>query len=48
MRIAVIILRLMVFSSSPFAKCITNTYGHVECSNGEQAGGYNANTGNAW
>jgi hypothetical protein len=48
MRIAVILLTLMVFSSSAFAKCITNAYGRVECSNGEQAGGYNSRTGNSW
>ena len=48
MRIAAIILTLMVFSTSAFAKCTTNAYGRVVCGNGEQAGGYNSNTGNAW
>lgn len=48
MRIAVIILTLMVFSSGAFAECTTNAYGRVECGNGERAGGYNTNTGNAW
>jgi hypothetical protein len=46
--IAAIILTLMVFSSSAFAECVTNARGHVVCNNGEQAGGYNAKTGNAW
>ena len=48
MRIAAIILTLMVFSSSAFAECVTNARGRVVCNNGEQAGGYNAKTGNAW
>ena len=48
MRIAAIILTLMVFSTSAFAECYTNARGRVVCSNGEQAGGYNAKTGNAW
>jgi len=48
MRIAVIILTLMVFSSSASANCVTNERGRVVCSNGEEAGGYNARTGNAW
>ncbi len=48
MRIAVIILTLMIFSSSAFAECTTNAFSRTVCSNGEQAGGYNANTGNAW
>jgi hypothetical protein len=48
MRIAVIILTLMMFSSGALAECTTNSYGRTECNNGEQAGGYNANTGNAW
>jgi hypothetical protein len=48
MRIAVIMTILMLLSSRAFATCYTNSYGHVECNNGEEAGGYNANTGNAW
>ena len=48
MRIAAIILTLMLVSSSAFADCVTNARGRVVCSNGEQAGGYNAKTGNAW
>jgi hypothetical protein len=48
MRIAAIILTLMVFSTSAFAECYTNARGRVVCNNGEQAGGYNAKTGNAW
>jgi len=48
MRIALIILTLMLFSSSAFANCVTNERGRVVCSNGSEAGGYNANTGKAW
>lgn len=50
MRIPVIILTLtlMVFSSSVFAECVKNARGRTVCSNGEEAGGYNARTGNAW
>jgi hypothetical protein len=48
MRIAVIMLTLMVISSSASAKCYTNSQGRVECSNGEDAGGYNSKTGNGW
>lgn len=46
--IAVIGLLLMVDSTSAFASCYTNARGRVVCNNGEQAGGYNANTGTAW
>jgi hypothetical protein len=48
MRIPVIVLMVMLFSSSAFANCVTNNRGRVVCSNGEEAGGYNAKTGNAW
>jgi len=48
MRIPVIILLLMVFSSNVFAECVTNARGRTVCSNGEKAGGYNARTGTAW
>ena len=48
MRIVMIILTVMVFSSSAVAECTTNARGRTVCSNGEQAGGYNAKTGNAW
>jgi len=48
MRILFIVLTLMVFSSTAFANCVTNRLGRVVCSNGEAAGGYNPNTGNAW
>jgi hypothetical protein len=51
MRIPVImiaVLALMVSSKSVFASCYTNTAGRMECNNGEQAGGANPNTGNAW
>jgi hypothetical protein len=50
MRILVIILTLtlMGFSSNAFAECTTNARGRIVCSNGEEAGGYNAKTGNAW
>ena len=48
MRIPVIILALMLCSSSVYATCYTNAWGHVVCNNGTTAGGYNANTGTAW
>jgi len=48
MRIPVIILLLMLFSSNVFADCVTNARGRTVCSNGQKAGGYNARTGNAW
>jgi len=48
MRILVIILTLLVFSSSAFAECTTNARGRTVCNNGEEAEGYNAKTGNAW
>lgn len=48
MRIAAIMLTLMLFSSSVYASCYTNAWGHVVCNNGTTAGGYNANTGTAW
>jgi hypothetical protein len=38
----------MVFSSNVFAECVTNARGRTVCSNGQNAGGYNARTGNAW
>ena len=46
--ILVMILTSMVFSSSGFASRTTNAYGRVVCGNGEQAGGYNPNTGKSW
>jgi hypothetical protein len=48
MRILLIVLALMVFSSSAFANCVTNERGRVVCSNGSEAGGYNSRTGTAW
>jgi hypothetical protein len=49
MRISVIILTLLVCSSSVWAAdCVKNARGRTVCSNGENAGGYNARTGNAW
>ncbi|MDB5108481.1 MAG: hypothetical protein JWM69_1422 [Candidatus Binatus sp.] len=48
MRTLAIVLTLMVFSSSALANCVTNARGRVVCSNGEEAGGYNSKTGNAW
>ena len=49
MRILMIILTLMVFSSSAFAECTTSARGRTVCSNGEDAaGGVNTRTGNAW
>ena len=48
MQPTVILLTLMLFSSNAHANCVTNMRGRVVCSNGEEAGGYNAKTGNAW
>lgn len=48
MRIAAIILTLMAFSSTVSAECYTNARGRYVCSNGQEAGGYNSRTGNAW
>jgi hypothetical protein len=48
MRIPVMILTLMLFSSGVYAACYTTALGHVVCNNGEAAAGYNANTGTAW
>jgi hypothetical protein len=48
MRILLIILTLTMLSTSAFAECYQNSYGRTECNNGEQAGGYNSNTGTAW
>jgi len=48
MRIPVIILLLLVFSSNVFAECVRNARGRTVCSNGQEAGGYNARTGTAW
>jgi hypothetical protein len=39
MRIQLIVLMVMLFSSSAFANCVTNSRGRVVCSNGEEAGG---------
>jgi hypothetical protein len=43
-----IVLAVMMLSSSAFADCVKNARGRTVCSNGEEAGGYNARTGNAW
>jgi len=48
MRILFIVLTLMVFSSSASANCVTRPSGRVVCSNGEETGGYNSKTCNAW
>ena len=48
MQITVILLTLMLFSSNAHANCVTNMRGRVVCSNGEEASGYNARTGNTW
>ncbi|AXE92144.1 hypothetical protein CUJ90_07060 [Paraburkholderia terricola] len=42
------ILACMMLSSSVFANCVTNARGESVCGNGQTAGGYNRNTGNAW
>ncbi|MGO9055914.1 MAG: hypothetical protein ACLQBA_17725 [Candidatus Binataceae bacterium] len=47
MKVAMTILLLVALASSAFAECSTNAQGRLVCSNGNQAGGYNANTGNA-
>jgi hypothetical protein len=44
----VLILACLVVYSSAFAECGTNMRGATACSNGQTAGGYNPNTGNAW
>ncbi|ANB72375.1 hypothetical protein [Paraburkholderia phytofirmans] len=41
-------LACIVVSSSAFANCATNARGETVCGNGQTAGGYNPNTGNAW
>jgi hypothetical protein len=38
----------MMVSPNVFGDCYTNERGRTECSNGQQAAGYNANTGEAW
>ncbi|MGF6754966.1 hypothetical protein P3T16_002360 [Paraburkholderia sp. GAS42] len=43
-----ILLACVMLSSSAFAECTTNGRGVTACNNGQEAGGYNANTGNAW
>jgi hypothetical protein len=47
MRILVLLACVML-SSSAFAECTTNARGVTVCGNGQTAGGYNPNTGNAW
>lgn len=42
------VLIAFALSSNVFAECTTNARGMTECNNGQAAGGYNANTGNAW
>ena len=48
MRILLIIMTLAMISTSASAECYKNSYGRTVCSNGEEAGGYNSRTGNAW
>ena len=48
MRILMILVIVMVFSSNALAECTTNARGRTVCRNGEQAGGVNTNTGTAW
>lgn len=48
MRFVAIVLILMVWCSNAFTECTVNQYGRTVCGNGEQAGGYNPNTGKAW
>ncbi|CAE6687398.1 MULTISPECIES: hypothetical protein [Paraburkholderia] len=42
------VLIAFALSSNVFAECTTNARGMTECNNGQAAGGYNPNTGNAW
>jgi hypothetical protein len=44
---ALLILVCLTLSSNAFAECTTNARGATVCNNGETAGGYNPNTGNA-
>jgi hypothetical protein len=48
MRIAAIILTVMTFSSTVSAECYTNARDRYVCNNGQETGGYNSRTGNAW
>ena len=48
MQATVVLLTLVLFASNAHANCFTNMRGQVVCSNGDEAGGYNAKTGNAW
>src|ERR1700709_2110251 len=43
-----LMLVCIVIQTNAFAECATNARGTTECSNGQTAGGYNPNTGNAW
>ncbi|MFL9991045.1 hypothetical protein PQR34_16550 [Paraburkholderia sediminicola] len=43
-----LVLIACALSSNVFAECTTNARGMTECNNGQAAGGYNPNTGNAW
>lgn len=42
------ILACMLFYTNAFAECSTTATGRRVCNNGQQAGGYNPNTGNGW
>jgi|SRR5882757_8593889 len=42
------ILLCALISANAFAECSTTATGRTVCNNGEAAGGYNPNTGNAW
>src|ERR1700761_5053614 len=43
-----VILACAVLCSNAYAECATNARGETVCGNGQTAGGYNRNTGNAW
>jgi hypothetical protein len=43
-----VMLACALLSSGAFAECATNGRGAAACGNGQTAGGYNQNTGNAW
>lgn len=42
------ILLCALISANASAECSTTATGRTVCNNGEAAGGYNSNTGNAW
>jgi hypothetical protein len=43
-----LILTCVGLSSNAIADCRTTATGRTACNNGQEAGGYNANSGSAW